>query len=215
MNESIPLIFEDDDILVVDKPAGRIVHPAPGYETGAMTQELVRRWPKMSGVGSAERPGVVHRLDIETSGVMVFAKTQRAYLALRREFESHCNVVKKYLAVVHGTPKPAKGTIDTPVGRDRLSAITHWQVLGSHGGVSIVEFAIETGRMHQIRIHAKALGCPLVGDATYGDAAKDRRLRQKPRRQLLHAVELSFPHPVTGKRVTFSAPPSSDIVFAG
>src|SRR5574344_508892 len=184
MNESIPLIFEDDDILVVDKPAGRIVHPAPGYETGAMTQELVRRWPKMSGVGSAERPGVVHRLDIETSGVMVFAKTQRAYLALRREFESHCNVVKKYLAVVHGTPKPAKGTIDT-------------------------------GRMHQIRIHAKALGCPLVGDATYGDAAKDRRLRQKPRRQLLHAVELSFPHPVTGKRVTFSAPPPSDIVFAG
>ena len=213
-DQVIDVIYEDADIVVVDKPAGVIVHPAPGHESGALTEALVRRFPEMAGVGSAERPGVVHRLDIGTSGVMVFARTRRAYIALRRQFESHETVEKKYLAVVHGTPRPKSGTVDTPVGRDRLSAVTHWTVLGRHDGVSLVEFRIETGRMHQIRIHAAGLGCPIVGDATYGDAAKDRRLPRRPTRPLLHAVELSFLHPVTGRRVTFAAPPPADIVYA-
>ena len=169
--KGIDVVYEDADIVVVDKPAGVIVHPAPGHESGALTEALVRRYPEMAGVGSAERPGVVHRLDIGTSGVMVFARTRRAYLALRRQFESHETVEKKYLAVVHGTPRPKSGTVDTPVGRDRLSAVTHWTVLGRHDGVSLVEFRIETGRMHQIRIHAARMGCPIVGDSTYGDAA--------------------------------------------
>ena len=214
MTVKLDVIYEDADIVVVDKPAGAIVHPAPGHETGSLTEELVRRYSEMAGVGSAERPGVVHRLDIGTSGVMVFARNRGAYVALRRQFESHETVRKTYLAVVHGSPKPKSGTIDTPVGRDRLSAITHWQVLGKHDGVSLVEFRIETGRMHQIRIHAAELGCPIVGDATYGDAAKDHRLRNRPRRPLLHAVELSFLHPKTGRRVTFAAPPPPDIVYA-
>ena len=210
----IGIIYEDEAIAVVDKPAGAIVHPAPGHETGALTDELVRRFPQMARVGSAERPGVVHRLDIETSGVMVFAKTQSAYLDLRRQFESHETVEKTYLAVVHGRPKPRSGTIDQPVGRDHLSAVSHWTTLGSHDGISLVEFKIDTGRMHQIRIHAAAIGCPIVGDRTYGSAEKDRRLRNRPARQLLHAVELSFLHPVTHRRVTFAAEPPEDIVYA-
>ena len=210
----LDVIYEDEAIAVVDKPAGAIVHPAPGHETGALTDELVRRFPQMARVGSAERPGVVHRLDIETSGVMVFAKTQSAYLDLRRQFESHETVEKTYLAVVHGRPRPKSGTIDEPIGRDRLSAVSHWTTLGSHDGISLVEFKIDTGRMHQIRIHAAAIGCPIVGDRTYGSAEKDRHLRNRPARQLLHAVELSFLHPVTHRRVTFAAEPPEDIAYA-
>ena len=207
------VLFEDSAVIVVDKPAGQIVHPAPGHETGALTDELVRRCPSMADVGSRERPGVVHRLDRETSGVMVFAKTQAAYLNLRRQFEAHDTIAKTYLAVTHGAPKEKMGTLDGPVGHDRLRAITHWEVLAKRGPVALVEFKIETGRMHQIRIHAAELGCPIVGDRLYGDAEKDRRLRVKPRRHLLHAAELSFIHPKTGKRVVFTAPPPADIVY--
>ena len=215
MNPSeLDIIYEDEAIAVVDKPSGVIVHPAPGHETGALTDALVRRFPGMARVGSAERPGVVHRLDIETSGVMVFAKTQGAYLDLRRQFESHRTVGKTYLAVVHGSPRPTSGTIDEPVGRERQSAVTHWETLGRHDGISLVEFKIDTGRMHQIRIHAASLGCPIVGDRLYGSAEKDRRMRRRPSRLLLHAVELSFLHPVTHRRVTFAAPPPDDIVYA-
>ena len=215
MNPSeLDIIYEDEAIAVVDKPSGVIVHPAPGHETGALTDALVRRFPGMAHVGSAERPGVVHRLDIETSGVMVFAKTQGAYLDLRRQFESHRTVGKTYLAVVHGSPRPKSGTIDEPVGRERQSAVTHWETLGRHDGISLVEFKIDTGRMHQIRIHAASLGCPIVGDRLYGSAEKDRRMRRRPSRLLLHAVELSFLHPVTHRRVPFTAPPPDDIVYA-
>ncbi|MGN0833847.1 MAG: RluA family pseudouridine synthase [Kiritimatiellia bacterium] len=209
------LLCEDADLLVVDKPAGQIVHPAPGHETGALTEELVRHCPSMANVGSRERPGVVHRLDRETSGVMVFAKTQAAYLDLRRQFESHRDVRKTYLAVLHGAPRPRTGTLDGPVGRERLRAVTHWRVLAKHGPIALVEFRLETGRMHQIRIHAAELGCPVVGDRLYGEAAKDRRLRVRPQRLLLHAVELSFLHPTTGRRLTFAAEPPPDIVYAG
>ena len=216
MNPSeLDIIYEDEAIAVVDKPSGVIVHPAPGHETGALTDALVRRFPGMARVGSAERPGVVHRLDIETSGVMVFAKTQGAYLDLRRQFESHRTVGKTYLAVVHGSPRPKSGTIDEPVGRERQSAVTHWETLGRHDGISLVEFKIDTGRMHQIRIHAASLGCPIVGDRLYGSAEKDRRMHRRPARLLLHAVELSFVHPSTRRRVTFTAPPPPEIVYAG
>ena len=212
--QSVEILHEDEAIVVIDKPPGMIVHPAPGHETGAVTDILVKRFPQMAGVGSQERPGVVHRLDIETSGVMVFAKTQRAYLDLRRQFESHKTVEKTYLAVLHGAPKVKSGTIDEPVGRDRLNAVTHWRTLGRHDGISLVEFKIDTGRMHQIRIHAAKLGCPVVGDRTYGSAEKDRHMRRRPSRLLLHAVKLSFIHPATGRRVAFTAPPPNDIVFA-
>lgn len=214
LDVKIDVIYADEDIVVVDKPAGTIVHRAPGHEEESLADALVKRYRDMAKVGSEERPGVVHRLDIGTSGVMVFARNRKAYLSLRRQFEAHDTVEKTYLAVVHGGPKTKSGTIDTPVGRDKLSAVTHWQVLGRHDGISLVEFKIETGRMHQIRIHAAELGCPLVGDATYGDAAKDRRMKRRAKRPLLHAVELAFLHPSTSRRVVFAAPPPADIIYS-
>ena len=221
------ILFEDPDILVVDKPAGMFVHPSPGHETGTLTDALLKRCPSMAGVGSAERPGVVHRLDADTSGVMVLAKTQRAYLKLRELFESHRDIRKTYLAVCHGAPTPKEGRLETTIGRkpwdakrmavdvpDGKRAVTEWTVLGRQGPVALVEFRIETGRTHQIRVHAAHLGHPLAGDPLYGDAAKDRRLRTRPVRTLLHAVELSFPHPATGRRLTFAAEPPADILYA-
>ena len=220
------VIFEDDDIVVVNKPAGRIVHPAPGHAEGSITEELVRTRPGMAMVGSRERPGVVHRLDIETSGVMVFAKTQSAYTHLRTAFESHSKVTKTYLAVLHGAPKPLSGTLETTIGRkpwdskrmavdvpDGKRAVTRWNTLQRQGSLAMVEFVIETGRTHQIRVHAAHLGHPVVGDALYGDRAKDRRVAVRPGRQLLHAVQLEFPHPVTGKMVSFAARPPDDMLY--
>lgn len=216
------VLYSDDDILVVDKPSGMAVHPSPGFEAGTMTDELVRRFPKMAGVGSKERPGVVHRLDVETSGVMVFALSQRAYLKLRKSFEGHSEVKKTYLAVLHGAPKEKRGTLDTLIGRradkkrmkvvepggEGQRAVTHWEVLSKHGGLALVEFRIDTGRTHQIRVHAAHLGHPVVGDRLYGVADRAPRL-------LLHAVQLEFPHPVTGKPMRFAAEPPPELVYAG
>lgn len=221
----LAVLFEDDDLLVVDKPAGQYVHPSPGHLTGTLVNAALAHAPQMAGVGSVERPGVVHRLDADTSGVMVLAKTQRAYLALRQAFVSHTAVTKTYLAVVRGTPKPRKGRLETLIGRkpwdakrmavvpegaDGKRAVTRWEVLGRNGDVSLVEFTIETGRTHQIRVHAAHLGHPIVGDRLYGDAASARAAG----RTLLHAVELRFPHPVTGKPMVFAAEPPDDIVWA-
>ncbi len=223
------ILFEDAAILVVDKPAGMMVHPAPGYPMGTLTDALLVHCPQVAGVGSAERPGIVHRLDRDTSGVMVVAKTQRAYLALRKSFEEHVAVTKTYLAVLHGAPKPARGTLETLIGRkpwdpkrmavveaakDGKRAVTHWTVLQRQGNVALTEFVIETGRTHQIRVHAAHLGHPIVGDPLYGNAKADQHLAVRPRRMLLHAVSLAFPHPVTGRRVEYAAYPPDDIIYA-
>ena len=224
---NVEILFEDGDILVVDKPAGMIVHPAPGHPDGTLVDVLLAHCPQMRGVGSVERSGVVHRLDQETSGVMVFAKTNRAMRALRRDFEDHVSVRKTYLAVVHGAFKTRAGTIETLIGRkpwdrhrmavverDGKRAVTHWNVLQRHGTLTLVEFTIETGRTHQIRVHAAHRGHPVVGDSLYGNAAADRRLAVPPRRQLLHALGLAFNHPVTGEPMEFMVRPPSDIVYA-
>lgn len=226
MRESPEIVHADGEVVVVAKPAGMVVHRAPGFPDGTLCDFLLARFPDMAGVGSAERPGVVHRLDRDTSGVMVFARTQRAYLALRRDFESHGSVEKTYLAILHGAPKPAEGTIDAPIGRkpwdpkrmavggrDARRAVTRWRVLGKHDGLALVEFKIETGRTHQIRVHAAHLGHPVAGDPLYGDKVKDARMRRRPERTLLHAAALAFRHPGTGRRVEFSAPPPEDIVY--
>ena len=223
----LDVIFEDASILVVAKPAGQYVHPSPGHLSGTLVDDALAHFPAIEGVGSVSRSGVVHRLDSDTSGVMVLAKTQAAYLALRRSFEAHDAVRKVYLAVLHGVPKPRLGTLETLIGRrawdskrmavverDGQRAVTHWQVLGRQGSVALVEFTIETGRTHQIRVHAAHLGHPVAGDPLYGDAAADRRMAVRPQRTLLHAVTLAFPHPVTGRMVEFSAPPPNDIVYA-
>ena len=214
------VLYADDDIVVIDKPSGVAVHPSPGHETGTLTDVLARRFPQMAGVGSRERPGVVHRLDVETSGVMVFALTQRAYLKLREMFERHREVAKTYLAVLHGAPRERRGTLDTLIGKradkkrmrvvepggDGLRAVTHWEVLSRRNGLALVEFRIETGRTHQIRVHAAHLGHPVCGDRLYG-------VRDRAGRLLLHAVQLEFPHPVTGKPLRFASPPPPEIVY--
>ena len=203
----IEVLFEDDELVAVNKPAGLLVHPAPGHE-GAETLAgwFARRYPQAREVGSADRPGIVHRLDRDTSGVMVLAKTPSSYRKLRRLFEAHEQVRKVYLAIMHGTPKPRQGAVTEPIkGRP---AVSHYRVLGAHDGVSLVEWVIETGRTHQIRIHAAKLGHPLVGDTLYGSRQKDRALRRLPKRTLLHAVALEFPG------YSFAAQPPLDIVEA-
>ena len=201
------VIFEDADLVAVDKPAGLLVHDAPGHAgEPTVTDWFVHHCPTARNVGSADRPGVVHRLDRETSGVMVLAKNQRTYLELRRLFESHSGVRKTYLAVMHGTPKPRRGAVDKPIkGRPARS---RYEVLATHDGISLVEWTIETGRTHQIRIHAAALGHPILGDTLYGSAEKDRSRPVRPSRLLLHAVVLGLP----GRE--FSAPPPPDLIFA-
>lgn len=217
------IIYEDKDIVVVAKQAGVPVHPSPGFEKGTMTDDLVRLYPEMRNVGSRERPGVVHRLDIETSGIMVFARNQQSYTRLREMFERHDRIRKVYLAVVHGAPKKSHGTLETLLAKradkKRMKvvpsggqlAITHWEVLQKSKGISIVEFVIETGRTHQIRVHAAYLGHPIVGDKLYGDHDKDARIGA--RRLLLHAVQLSFPHPINGKPMEFAVEPPDDIIY--
>lgn len=221
----VEILYEDGEIVVVNKPAGRYVHASPGHEDGAIADELARKYPEMAAVGSAERPGVVHRLDAGTSGVMVFARTQRAYIALRRAFEAHTAVRKTYLAIVHGAPTPREGRLETTIGRKSWDArrmaiaasggkraVTSWRTLARRGGLSLVEFKIETGRTHQIRVTAAHLGAPVAGDALYGDAKADSRMARRPQRPLLHAAVLEFPHPADGRKMVFGAPPPGDFL---
>ena len=226
--EAIPLdvVFEDADILVVNKPPGLVVHPAPGHFTGTLVNALLHHCPALAGIGGVARPGIVHRLDQDTSGLIVVAKSEAAMAGLAAAFSSHRNVEKVYLAVCHGRPSLDAGRIENmigrhPVDRKRMAvverngklAITNWRVLGhsEEKRVSVVECRIETGRTHQIRVHMAALRCPVVGDATYGSASRDRLLRPVPARQMLHAWRLSLRHPVTREPMDFEAPAPADM----
>ena len=225
--EDIPLsiLFEDDDLLALDKPAGLVVHPAPGHLTGTLVNALLHHCPGLSGIGGVARPGIVHRLDQDTSGVMVVAKSQRAMDVLTREFASHANIRKTYLALVHGSPSPLEGRIENLIGRcpfDRKKmavverngkiAVTNYRVERALASLSLVQCQIETGRTHQIRVHmATALGCPIVGDAVYGRPGWDKKLVPIPRRQLLHAWRLELKHPVTRQSLVLEAPVPEDL----
>ena len=236
--EDIPLdiIFEDNDILVINKPAGLVVHPAPGHHTGTLVNAILFHCPDLKGIGGVARPGIVHRLDQDTSGVMIVAKSQAAMDSLTKAFSTHANIRKRYLALVHGVPVPAEGRIENLIGRspwDRKkmarvekngkNAITLYRTVGTfpkpvqegsreHGAkVSVVECDILTGRTHQIRVHMASLGCPIVGDAVYGRHAADRSMDPPPTRQLLHAWKLDIRHPVTGENMCFEAPPTREI----
>lgn len=219
--EDIPLdiIFEDDDLLVVNKPAGLVVHPAPGHDTGTLVNALLHHCPNLSGIGGVARPGIVHRLDQDTSGLLVVAKSQPAMVGLARAFASHRDIEKTYLAVCHGAPRLEAGRIENligrhPVDRKRMAiverngktAITNWKVLGRTSKTAFVECRIETGRTHQIRVHLASLGCPVIGDRVYGRPALDRQLEPVPLRQMLHAWKLVLWHPVKGVRLSFVAP---------
>ena len=205
-------LFVDEDLIVLAKEPGEVVHPSPGYESGTLCDRMKERYPEIAAVGSKERPGVVHRLDKDTSGVIVFARTQRAYVALRKMFEAHCGIEKTYLAVCHGSPRQKCGTIEDPI--DSRPALSHYRVLACRRGVSLIEFNIETGRKHQVRIHAKALGCPILGDSLHGSRERDSHLRFRPKRTLLHAVRLAFLHPFTQRYLEFVSPPPYDLVHA-
>ena len=224
--EDIPLevVYEDSDMLVIDKAPGMVVHPAPGHFTGTLVNALLHHCPDLSGIGGIARPGIVHRLDQDTSGLIAVAKSQKAMDGLVKAFSSHKAIAKTYLAVCHGRPRLDAGRIENligrhPVDRKRMAivekngkvAITNWRVLESTGALSALECRIETGRTHQIRVHTASLGCPVIGDKTYGKSALDKKLEPVPARQMLHAWRLELYHPVNGEKMKFEAPVPDDM----
>ena len=229
---ALAIVFEDDDMLVVNKRPGMVVHPAPGHFSGTLVNALLFHCPDLSGIGGVARPGIVHRLDQDTSGLIVVAKSQKAMDGLVKAFSSHKNIEKTYLAVVHGRPRLDAGRIENligrhPVDRKRMAivekngkvAITNYRVknLTAHCSpspsafTSLIECRIETGRTHQIRVHMASLGCPVIGDRTYGKPALDRKLDPVPPRQMLHAWKLKLWHPVKNVKMDFEAPIPADL----
>ena len=215
--EEIPLeiLFEDDDVLVLNKPAGLVVHPGAGNQTHTLVNALLHHCANLSGIGGKQRPGIVHRLDKETSGCLVVAKNDTAHQHLSRQFAER-EVKKIYLALVAGTLKRPRGTIDAAIGRHPVQrkkmavhptkgriARTDYRVLQAGGGVSLVECAIHSGRTHQIRVHLHHIGNPVIGDSLYGKKVAAPR-------QMLHAWKLGFTHPRTNERLFFEAPVPED-----
>jgi len=223
---ALPVIYDDEDLAVIDKPAGMVVHPAAGHRTGTLVNALLHHLEGLSGIGGADRPGIVHRLDRGTSGLMVIAKHDAAHTHLSRQFHDRL-VTKEYLALVWGAPRPGQ-IIDRPIGRDprerkkmstRASrgrtALTRVVEVEPLGDASLVRVAIGTGRTHQIRVHLSESGHPIVGDALYGGVR--RRVTQKMSvvgtlgRPFLHAARLEFSHPRDGRRLAFETPLPDDL----
>ena len=219
--EGLRVVHEDDDLLVVDKPVGVAAHPSPGWTGPTVIGGLAAAGHRVSTSGAEERQGVVHRLDVGTSGLMVVAKSERAYTVLKDAFRER-TVDKRYHTLVQGHPDPLVGTIDAPIDRHPTSAykfavvaggrdsVTHYEVLEAFRHASLLEVHLETGRTHQIRVHMAALKHPCVGDVTYGaDPTLSKRLGLE--RQWLHAVRLSFAHPGDGRWVSFDSPYAPDL----
>ncbi len=210
--EAIPfdIIYEDDDLLVVDKPAGLTVHPAPGHPSHTLVNAILSHLPELADIGDSLRPGIVHRLDKDTSGVMLVAKNEKARLDLMQQFEAH-SVAKTYLVLVRGHLTPESGIIEAPIGRDprnrkRMAVVTEgkeartrYNVVKYIGNYTLLEVRTETGRTHQIRVHLSAIGYPVAGDNVYG--AKSAFLS----RQFLHACRLGFNLPTSGEYVEFTS----------
>jgi 23S rRNA pseudouridine1911/1915/1917 synthase len=218
------VVHDDDDIVVVDKPVGVAAHPSPGWTGTTVVGGLAAAGYRVSTSGAAERQGVVHRLDVGTSGLMVVAKSERAYTVLKRAFKER-TVDKTYHALVQGHPDPLKGTVDAPIDRhptadwkwavvaDGKPSITHYDTLEAHRAASLLEINLETGRTHQIRVHMAALRHPCVGDLTYG-ADPTLAARLGLTRQWLHARRLAFDHPATGERLELSSDYPDDLATA-
>lgn len=222
--ENIPLeiLYDDRDLLVLDKPPGLVVHPAPGHAAGTLVNALLWHCRDLGGVGGVERPGIVHRLDKDTSGLLVVAKNDAAMTGLVRLFQSG-GIRKEYLALVHGVPSKPSGTVSSLIGRHPANrqkmavvqrngkqAVTHYAVERDLRLASLMRCRIETGRTHQIRVHMRSIGCPVAGDRLYGSPSADRLLPVVPARQMLHAARLAFAHPVTGDELIFEAPLPAD-----
>jgi len=231
--QDLPLtvLYEDEALLVVDKSAGMVVHPAPGHLQGTLVNAILFHCRDLSGIGGVLRPGIVHRLDKDTSGLLVVAKSDRAHQALTGQFKKR-QVKKNYLALVYGDIKGEQGVIDLPVGRhteDRKKmstrshrgrdAVSRWQVKERYGAATLLQVEIDTGRTHQIRVHLHALGYPVVGDSVYGNVRRadgvanpvQRAVLKRMKRQALHAACISFSHPLTGAWLTFAAPLPEDM----
>jgi 23S rRNA pseudouridine1911/1915/1917 synthase len=216
--QPIPLdvIFEDEHLIVLNKPAGLTVHPAPGNRDGTLVNGLLHHCPDLPGIGGEMRPGIVHRLDKDTTGCIVIAKSQEALVRLQSQIQKRI-ASREYLAVVHGVPAQQSGTIVGAIGRhpsDRKKyavvaedrgrhARTHWTLVERLGDYALLRFKLDTGRTHQIRVHCAHWGHPIVGDATYG---RCRRLPVDLPGQALHAVQLGLDHPISGERLVFEAP---------
>ncbi|MTI09840.1 RluA family pseudouridine synthase [Curvivirga aplysinae] len=230
--EDIPLdiVFEDEHLLIVNKPAGMVVHPAPGNTSGTLVNALMHHCgDSLSGIGGVKRPGIVHRIDKDTSGLLVIAKSDQAHQGLSEQFAAH-NLTRQYQLIVWGLPAPTSGSIEGnigrhPVDRKRMAivsapagkhAITHYKTIKPlhAGSASLIECELETGRTHQIRVHMTSIGHPLMGDPVYGKVTKARNsvlsneakdFLQNFNRQALHAKTLGFQHPVTGEEIQFSS----------
>lgn len=229
--ESIPIeiLHEDDEIIVINKQPALVVHPAPGHHSGTLVNALLHHCPKLNGIGGALRPGIVHRLDKDTSGVLVVAKNDRAHIHLSRQFKSR-RVKKEYLALVYGKMESDSGSVSLPIGRhpvDRKKmstnsrksrvAETTWQIRERFELASMIEVNLKTGRTHQIRVHCAAIKHPVMGDKVYGPRKRgknvtyNKNLIESIPRQMLHAWRIGLTHPVTGKMVSFEAPIPSDM----
>ncbi|XHX76150.1 MAG: RluA family pseudouridine synthase [Stenomitos frigidus ULC029] len=217
--EDIPLdiLYEDDHLLIINKPVGLVVHPAPGHEGGTLVNALLAHCDHLAGIGGVQRPGIVHRLDKDTSGAIVVAKTDQAHQHLQAQLKAK-TARRDYLAVIHGAPAAESGTIDLPIGRHLIDrkkmaiipeekggrrAVTHWQVRERLGNYTLMQFALETGRTHQIRVHSAKMGYPIVGDMVYGAG---KSVGVKLAGQALHAWRLQLDHPVLGTPVIAIAP---------
>lgn len=219
--EDLKIVYEDNDLVVIDKPAGVAAHPSVGWTGPTVVGALLAKGIAVSTSGAAERQGIVQRLDVGTSGLMMVAKTEIAYSRLKQAFRDRA-VHKVYHAVIQGHPDPFEGTIDAPIGRhpraefkfavmnDGKPSITHYKLLEAFAAASLVEVILETGRTHQIRVHFSAFKHPLLGDTMYG-ADPTLAARLQIERQWLHAVRLSFMHPTTGEEVSFESEYSQDL----
>jgi 23S rRNA pseudouridine1911/1915/1917 synthase len=237
--QDIPLTvaFEDEHLLVVDKPAGLVVHPAAGNFDRTLVNALLHHCgASLSGIGGVARPGIVHRIDKDTSGLLVVAKTDVAHEGLAKQFAAH-SIDRRYLAIVNGVPKGSGGSVDAPLARSSANrkkiavvdakekggrgkrAVTHWQRLEPLRDAALVECRLETGRTHQVRVHMASIGHPLLGDPFYGGSGKTHRKLLAElgfQRQALHAAELGFVHPVTKHRLSFASgmPPDMQELFS-
>lgn len=225
---ALSIIFEDAHLIVVDKPAGLVVHPAAGHADGTLVNALLHHCKgKLSGIGGVQRPGIVHRIDRDTSGLLVVAKSDKAHEGLAKLFAAH-DIERRYLALVAGHPTPPAGTVRTQIGRSATNrkkmavwpdgkgkhAVTHYRTLEQFKDASLVECRLETGRTHQVRVHMAHIGTPLIGDSTYNNRRKAFRfgLNQSYfERQALHAASLGFIHPVTGEKLGFESSLPEDI----
>jgi 23S rRNA pseudouridine1911/1915/1917 synthase len=230
--EAIPIsiLHEDMDLIVIDKSPNMVVHPAHGHSSGTLVNALLHHCRDLSGIGGVTRPGIVHRLDKGTSGVMVAAKNDAAHHALAKQFKDH-TIGRIYLAAVKGEVSQGEGLIEKPLSRhprDRKriavreegrKAVTRYEVFGMRGGISLLRLTPATGRTHQLRVHLASIGHPILGDTTYGGAARSiylgnnegTRLLRALKRPALHALRLEFDHPSTGERLVYEAPPPEDL----